>query len=85
MPTIRPAAILQEAKDYADETIKNFHKFGQSQYHLSRIWKQQRSRLREKIDADQSKSQSTTTAKPKGPKQYKPPRQTAHRRSGHGY
>ena len=23
----KAAAILQEAKDYADETIKNFHKF----------------------------------------------------------
>ena len=60
----KAAAILQEAKDYADETIKNFHKFGKA-YISIKDMEQQRSRLREKIDAAQSKSQSTTTAKPK--------------------
>lgn len=60
----KAAAILQEAKDYADETIKNFHKFGKANISIKDM-EQQRSRLREKIDATQSKSQSTTTAKPK--------------------
>ena len=60
----KAAAILQEAKDYADETIKNFHKFGKANISIKDM-EQQRSRLREKIDAAQSKSQSTTTAKPK--------------------
>lgn len=60
----KAAAILLEAKDYADETIKNFHKFGKANISIKDM-EQQRSRLREKIDAAQSKSQSTTTAKPK--------------------
>lgn len=60
----KAAAILQEAKDYADETIKNFHKFGKANISIKDM-EQQRSRLREKIDAAQSKSQSTTTVKPK--------------------
>ena len=60
----KAAAILQEAKDYADETIKNFHKFGKANISIKDM-EQQRSRLREKIDAAQSNSQSTTTAKPK--------------------
>ena len=60
----KAAAILQEAKDYADETIKNFHKFGKANISIKDM-EQQRSRLREMIDAAQSKSQSTTTAKPK--------------------
>ena len=60
----KAAAILQEAKDYADETIKNFHKFGKANISIKDM-EQQRSRLREKIDAAQSKSQSTTAAKPK--------------------
>lgn len=60
----KAAAILQEAKDYADETIKNFHKFGKANISIKDM-EQQRSHLREKIDAAQSKSQSTTTAKPK--------------------
>ena len=60
----KAAAILQEAKDYADETIKNFHKFGKANISIKDM-EQQRSCLREKIDAAQSKSQSTTTAKPK--------------------
>ncbi len=60
----KAAAILQEAKDYADETIRNFHKFGKANISIKDM-EQQRSRLREKIDAAQSKSQSTTTAKPK--------------------
>ena len=60
----KAAAILQEVKDYADETIKNFHKFGKANISIKDM-EQQRSRLREKIDAAQSKSQSTTTAKPK--------------------
>ena len=60
----KAAAILQEAKDYADETIKNFHKFGKANISIKDM-EQQRSRLREKIDAAQSKSPSTTTAKPK--------------------
>lgn len=60
----KAAAILQEAKDYADETIKNFHKFGKANISIKDM-ERQRSRLREKIDAAQSKNQSTTTAKPK--------------------
>ena len=60
----KAAAILQEAKDYADETIKNFHKFGKANISIKDM-EQQRSRLREKIDSAQSKSQSKNTAKPK--------------------
>ena len=60
----KAAAILQEAKDYADETIKNFHKFGKANISIKDM-EQQRSKLREKIDSAQSKSQSKNTAKPK--------------------
>ncbi len=60
----KAAAILQEAKDYADETIKNFHKFGKTNISIKDM-EQQRSKLREKIDSAQSKSQSKNTTKPK--------------------
>ena len=60
----KAAAILQEAKDYADETIKNFHKFEKANISIKDM-EQQRSKLREKIDSAQSKSQSKNTAKPK--------------------
>ena len=60
----KAAAILQEAKDYADETIKNFHKFRKANISIKDM-EQQRSKLREKIDSAQSKSQSKNTAKPK--------------------
>ena len=60
----KAAAILQEAKDYADETIKNFHKFGKANISIKDM-EQQRSKLREKIDSAQSKSQSKNTVKPK--------------------
>ncbi len=60
----KAAAILQEAKDYADETIKNFHKFGKANISIKDM-EQQRSKLREKIDSAQSKSQTKNTAKPK--------------------
>ena len=60
----KAAAILQEAKDYADETIKNFHKFGKANISIKDM-EQQRSKLREKIDSAQSKSQSENKAKPK--------------------
>lgn len=53
----KAAAILQEAKDYADETIKNFHKFGKANISIKEM-EQQRSKLREKIDSVQSGSRS---------------------------
>ena len=41
-------AILQEAKDYADETMKNFHKFGKASISVKDM-EAERARLREKI------------------------------------
>lgn len=60
----KAAAILQEAKDYADETIKNFHKFGKANISIKDM-EQQRSKLREKIDSAQAKSTAKSTEKPK--------------------
>ena len=43
-------AILREAKEYADTTIKNFHKFGKANISV-RDMEQERSRLREKMSS----------------------------------
>ncbi|MDO4261134.1 MAG: endonuclease MutS2 [Eubacteriales bacterium] len=49
------SAILQEAKDYADETMKNFHKFGKD--HISvREMEAERARLRERIKSNDARS-----------------------------
>ena len=57
MPTTKPLPFYRKQKDYADETIKNFHKFGKASISIKDM-EQQRSKLREKIDSAQSKSQS---------------------------
>ena len=44
---------------------QEFPQIRKSQRFPSKIWKQERSKLREKIDSAQSKSQSKNTAKPK--------------------
>ncbi|MCD8362282.1 MAG: endonuclease MutS2 [Lachnospiraceae bacterium] len=49
----RAAAILQEAKDYADETIRNFHKYGKAGAPIKEM-EQERTKLRQKLDAAQS-------------------------------
>ena len=47
-------AILQEAKDYADETMKNFHKFGKASISVKDM-EAERARLREKIKENDSR------------------------------
>ena len=42
--------ILKEAKDLADETIRNFNKYGQGQAPMSKM-EQQRSRVRDMMSA----------------------------------
>lgn len=49
------AAILKEAKDVADETIRNFHKFGKAGINASAMEKE-RERVRKKMDAARKKS-----------------------------
>ena len=61
-------AILSEAKEVADETIRNFHKFGKENISAAEMEKE-RERLRKKIK-DTSASASLKTNKPK--KTYKP-------------
>ena len=61
-------AILREAKEVADETIRNFHKFGKENISAAEMEKE-RERLRKKIK-DTSASASLKTNKPK--KTYKP-------------
>ena len=48
-------AILQEAKDYADETMKNFHKFGKASISVKDM-EAERARLREKIKENDSRT-----------------------------
>ena len=63
----RPNAILQEAKDYADETMKNFHKFGKASISVKDM-EAERARLREKIKENDSR---TAKAAPKPKKKLK--------------
>lgn len=44
--------ILKEAKDLADETIRNFNKYGQGQAPMSKMEKE-RSRVRDKMSASE--------------------------------
>ena len=60
--------ILSEAKDMADETMRNFHKFGKANISAAEMEKE-RERLRKKMDATRSGMQ-IEPQKPK--KQYKP-------------
>lgn len=60
-------AILQEAKDYADETMKNFHKFGKASISVKDM-EAERARLREKIKKNDSR---TAKAAPKPKKKLK--------------
>ncbi len=55
--------ILQEAKDYADETIRNFHKYSQESGTAKRM-EQERTKLREQL----SKVSARTELKEKKPK-----------------
>ena len=61
-------AILRDAKEVADETIKNFHKFGKENISASEMEKE-RERLRQKIK-ENTASSSLKVKKPK--KAYKP-------------
>ena len=66
-------AILKNAKEFADETIRNFHKYGQGNIPASEMEKE-RARLRSKMDeTNQHLSRSTEDAKPnqKVPKKLK--------------
>lgn len=56
-------AILREAKEYADETMKNFHKFGKAGISAKEM-EAERARLREKIKSTETSLQ-TRTQKPK--------------------
>ncbi len=56
-------AILQEAKAYADETMKNFHKFGKEGISAKEM-EAERARLREKIKSTENQMQPGTQ-KPK--------------------
>lgn len=56
-------AILREAKEYADETMKNFHKFGKAGI-SAREMEAERARLREKIKS----TETGIKAKPAQPK-----------------
>ena len=49
----KAAAILQEAKDYADETIKNFHKFGKANISIKEM-ENKRQDLRKKMNKVES-------------------------------
>ena len=55
------AAILREAKEYADETIRRYNKMGG--FSSSREMEQERTKLREKInELDRSKPEKKKTA-----------------------
>lgn len=56
--------VLQEAKSYADQTIKDFHKFGQAGASASEM-EAERSKLREKIKKTESNLSSPKEPKPK--------------------
>ena len=55
--------ILQEAKDYADQTMKDFHKFGKANISVKEM-EAERARLREKI----KNTETSTSAKPAKPR-----------------
>ncbi|MDO4617499.1 MAG: endonuclease MutS2 [Lachnospiraceae bacterium] len=61
--------VLQEAKDYADQTMRDFQKFGKSNVSVKEMEKK-RSDLRGKLDKTRSKNTLKAEAKPK--KQLKP-------------
>lgn len=63
------AAILKEAKDVADETIRNFHKFGKAGINASAMEKE-RERVRKKMDAARKKS----AIKPQAPVNHNVPK-----------
>ena len=56
-------AILREAKEVADETIRNFHKFGKANISVKEM-EAERARLREKI----KNTETSTSAKPAKPR-----------------
>lgn len=56
------AAILKEAKDVADETIRNFHKFGKNAIDAAAMEKE-REKVRKKMAAAQKKSSIAQTVK----------------------
>ncbi len=63
-------AILKEAKDFADESIRNFHKFGQTQAPASEMEKE-RAKLRTKMNGAQgqlSKNSNASSTNKKVPK-----------------
>lgn len=55
--------ILADAKETADETMRNFHKFGKANISVAEMEKE-RERLRKKMNATQN-SMKTDTKKPK--------------------
>ena len=57
-------ALLREAKEYADETIRRYHKFGSS-IDSSKEMEQERSRLREKMSGLEKDMALKNTKKPK--------------------
>lgn len=61
--------ILQDAKDYADQTIKMYHKFQKNHVDLSAVEKE-RQRLRKKIDQVEGKMSLKPASRPK--KELKP-------------
>lgn len=61
-------AILAEAKETADETMRNFHKFGKANISAAEMEKE-RERIRKKMEAARS---GMTKEAPKPKKQYKP-------------
>lgn len=63
-------AILKEAKDFADESIRNFNKFGQSHATASEMEKE-RTRLRSKITDTQKQ---ISPKKDSSPQNHKPPK-----------
>lgn len=56
-------AILKEAKDFADESIRNFHKFGQTQAPASEMEKE-RAKLRTKMNGAQGQLSKNSNASP---------------------
>lgn len=55
-------AILQEAKDTADEAIRNFNKYGSTQPSVSEM-EAQRARLREQMNANEKRASSSKKAR----------------------
>jgi DNA mismatch repair protein MutS2 len=63
------AQVLREAKELADETIRNFNKYGQGQAPISQMEKE-RSRVRDKL----SESEKKLSIKKKEPQNHKVPK-----------